>query len=224
MTKITGILLISLFAFNMNAQKIKDVKLKTHEDSLSYALGISIAENLKSQEITNLNPMVLARAFQDLNNNTSKFNVEDANSFINSHFEAKESMKYQETVEEGKTFLEENAKKDGIVTLESGLQYKIIKEGNGTIPTEDSKVQVHYEGTLIDGTKFDSSYDRGEPAEFGVTQVIKGWTEALKLMKEGSVWMIYLPSDLAYGSRQAGQHIKPFSTLIFKVELLSIVK
>ncbi len=143
---------------------------------------------------------------------------------IQTHFEAMEAKKHQATVDEGKKFLAENAKKEGIVTLPSGLQYKIITEGTGNIPTASDKVKVNYEGTLINGTKFDSSYDRGQPAEFGVTQVIKGWTEALQLMKEGSVWMLYIPSDLAYGSRQAGKEIKPFSTLIFKVELLSIVK
>ncbi len=224
MKKISIILLISVITLSVNAQKVKDVKLKTHIDSLSYAFGISIADNLKTQKIENINPQAIGRAFMDFYKNESKINKDDANTMIQTHFEAMEAKKHQATVDEGKKFLSENAKKEGVITLPSGLQYKVIKEGTGNIPTSSDKVRVNYEGTLINGTKFDSSYDRGQAAEFGVTQVIKGWTEALQLMKEGSVWMLYIPSDLAYGSRQAGQDIKPFSTLIFKVELLSIVK
>lgn len=208
---------------SVNAQKVKNVKMKTKNDSISYAFGISIAENLSKQKIENLNPRAIGRAFQDFYNNEAKINAEDANKMIQKHFEDQEAQKYKPTVEEGEKFLTKNAKKDGVKVLKSGLQYKVITEGTGEMPTASDKVQVHYEGTLIDGTKFDSSYDRGEPAEFGVTQVIKGWTEALQLMKEGSTWMLYIPYDLAYGSRQAGQ-IKPFSTLIFKVELIKIVK
>ncbi len=210
--------------FSINAQKVKNVKMKTKNDSISYAFGISIAENLSKQEIANLNPRAIGRAFQDFYNNEAKISSEDANKMIQKHFEDQEAQKYKPTVDEGKKFLTDNAKKEGVKVLESGLQYKVIKEGTGNIPTASDKVQVHYEGTLIDGTKFDSSYDRGQPTEFGVTQVIKGWTEALQLMKEGSVWMLYIPYDLAYGSRQAGEVIKPFSTLIFKVELIKIVK
>ncbi len=218
------IIIAVIFTFRLNAQKVKDVKLKTHNDSLSYAFGISIADNLKTQKIENINPQAIGRAFQDFYNNESKINKDDANKMIQNHFENIEAQKHKATVEEGKKFLAENAKKEGVITLPSGLQYKVLKEGTGNIPTASDKVKVNYEGTLINGTKFDSSYDRGQPAEFGVTQVIKGWTEALQLMKEGSIWMLYIPSNLAYGSREAGQLIKPFSTLIFKVELLSIVK
>lgn len=224
MKKISIILFVSFFALGLNAQKVKDIKLKTHIDSLSYAFGISIADNLKTQKIENINPQAIGRAFQDFYKNDSKINKDDANKMIQNHFEGIEAKKHQATVDKGKKFLSENSKKEGVVTLPSGLQYKIIKEGTGNIPTASDKVRVNYEGTLIDGTKFDSSYDRGQPAEFGVTQVIKGWTEALQLMKEGSIWMLYIPSNLAYGSRKAGKDIKPFSTLIFKVELLSIVK
>ncbi len=224
MRKISILFLLSVLLFNLNAQNIKKVKLKNYNDSLSYAFGISIAENLKTQKVDNVNPLAIGKAFQDFYQNKSLINKDDAINFINKHFESMEAAKHQAAVEEGKKFLAENAKKAGVVTLPSGLQYKVLKKGSGKTPKAEDKVRVHYEGTLIDGTKFDSSFDRGEPAEFGVTQVIKGWTEALQLMKEGAVWMIYIPSDLAYGSRQAGQHIKPFSTLIFKVELLSITK
>ena len=128
---------------------------------------------------------------------------------------------YAEQIAAGEAFLAENKTKDGVVTLPSGLQYKIIKEGTGAVPTEKDRVKVHYVGTLIDGEQFDSSVERDEPAVFGVTQVIKGWTEALLLMPVGSKWMIYVPSDLAYGSRDTGP-IKPYSTLIFEIELLDI--
>ena len=123
----------------------------------------------------------------------------------------------------GEKFLAENAKKEGVKTTSSGLQYKIIKEGNGAIPTDSSKVKVNYKGTLIDGTQFDSSYDRKEPTTFRANQVIKGWTEALTMMPVGSKWELYIPQELAYGAREAGQ-IKPFSTLIFEVELVGIEK
>ena len=123
----------------------------------------------------------------------------------------------------GEKFLAENAKKEGVKTTSSGLQYKIIKEGNGAVPTDSSKVKVNYKGTLIDGTQFDSSYDRKEPTTFRANQVIKGWTEALTMMPVGSKWELYIPQDLAYGAREAGQ-IKPFSTLIFEVELVGIEK
>ena len=119
--------------------------------------------------------------------------------------------------------MEENKKNEGVVVLNSGLQYKIIRQGKGALPTENSKVKVHYHGTLIDGTVFDSSVDRGTPAEFGVTQVIRGWTEALMLMPVGSKWMLYIPQELAYGGQERPS-IKPFSALIFEVELLDIVK
>jgi FKBP-type peptidyl-prolyl cis-trans isomerase len=128
----------------------------------------------------------------------------------------------EENAAAGKAFLEENAKKEGVLTLESGLQYKVLEEGNGTSPAEDDIVTVHYKGTLVDGTEFDSSYSRNEPATFPVNGVIKGWTEALQKMKTGDHWMIYIPAELAYGERQAGPTIGPNSTLIFDVTLLSI--
>lgn len=126
-------------------------------------------------------------------------------------------------IEDGNKFMEENKTKEGVVVLPSGLQYKVLTKGTGAIPQETDRVKVHYKGTLIDGTVFDSSYDRGEPVVFGVGQVIRGWTEALQLMPVGSKWMVYVPSDLGYGSRETGS-IKPFSNLIFEVELLDIVE
>jgi FKBP-type peptidyl-prolyl cis-trans isomerase FklB len=124
----------------------------------------------------------------------------------------------------GEQFLAENAKKKGITVTPSGLQYEIMKKGNGPKPVATDKVKVHYHGTLIDGTVFDSSVERGDPAEFGVTQVIQGWVEALQLMPVGSKWKLYIPQELAYGGRAAGEKIKPFSALVFEVELIAIVK
>jgi len=132
-------------------------------------------------------------------------------------------VQHQESIAAGDAFMAENGAKEGVETLPSGLQYEIIRAGNGPMPTESDRVKVHYHGTLIDGTVFDSSVDRGEPATFGVNQVIKGWTEALKLMPVGSKWRLYIPYDLAYGSADRGT-IKPFSNLIFDVELLAIEK
>lgn len=128
---------------------------------------------------------------------------------------------HTEAIAEGDAFLAENAERDEVTTLPSGLQYEILREGSGAVPTESDRVRVHYHGTLIDGTVFDSSVERGEPTTFGVTQVIAGWTEALQLMPVGSKWRLYVPYDLAYGSQDRGE-IKPFSNLIFDVELLGI--
>ena len=153
--------------------------------------------------------------------------IEEISKAARERAEAKRSEELKEQhadkVKEGEEFLAENGQRDEVVTLESGLQYEIIKEGTGDIPTAEDRVKVHYHGTLIDGTVFDSSVDRGEPTSFGVTQVIAGWTEALQLMPVGSKWKLYIPEDLAYGSRDQGT-IKPFSTLIFDVELLEIEK
>jgi FKBP-type peptidyl-prolyl cis-trans isomerase FklB len=137
---------------------------------------------------------------------------------------AKAEEEFNDVKVAGEKFLEENKTKEGVQVTESGLQYMVMKEGTGEKPTTTSKVRVHYHGTLIDGTVFDSSVDRGEPAEFGVTQVIKGWTEGLQLMPVGSKYKFFIPQDLAYGFQQRGEKIKPFSALVFEVELLDIVK
>ncbi|MGL4519972.1 MAG: FKBP-type peptidyl-prolyl cis-trans isomerase [Phocaeicola sp.] len=153
--------------------------------------------------------------------------MEEAQAYVQLHSETiKEKAleaQYGENKTAGAAFLAENATKEGVVTTESGLQYKVIKAGKGEVPTAESKVKVHYKGTLLDGTEFDSSYSRNEPTSFRANQVIKGWTEALTMMPVGSKWELYIPQDLAYGARDAGQ-IKPFSTLVFEVELLEIEK
>ena len=156
------------------------------------------------------------------------FTMNDARNFIQTHAETIKAKtlekKYADNKAAGEKFLAENKTKEGVITTESGLQYKIIKVGKGEIPTNTSTVKVNYKGTLIDGTEFDSSYKRNEPASFRADQVIKGWTEALTMMPVGSKWELYIPQELAYGSRDTGGQIKPFSTLIFEVELLGIEK
>ena len=178
------------------------------------------------------NKQVLSGLISALKNQKTAISKNDANTLVESKVneaqakaQAKQEEdlknKYEDAIAEGEKFLAENAEREGVVTLESGLQYEIIKAGNGEVPTASSRVKVHYHGTLIDGTVFDSSVERKDPATFGVTQVIPGWTEALQLMPVGSKWKLYIPYDLAYGSRDQGT-IKPFSTLIFDVELLGI--
>ena len=160
--------------------------------------------------------------------NGAVVSVEDARTYVETHTEAIKAKaleaKYGENKAAGIKFLEENKTKEGVITTESGLQYKVIKAGKGEIPTKESSVKVNYKGTLIDGTEFDGSYKRNAPATFRADQVIKGWTEALTMMPVGSKWELYIPQELAYGSRQTGQYIKPFSALVFEVELLEIEK
>jgi FKBP-type peptidyl-prolyl cis-trans isomerase len=150
--------------------------------------------------------------------------TEEADQVIRRFFEAAGEKEGQLNLETGNAFLEENKSREGVNTTASGLQYEVISEGDGPKPSADDRVRVHYHGTLIDGTVFDSSVERGEPAVFGVGQVIPGWTEALQLMPVGSKWKIYVPSNLAYGERGAGADIGPNTTLIFEVELLEIVE
>jgi len=194
-------------------------------DKVSYALGLSLGNNLLSSGITALNVEKFSKGVQDvLEQNQPEISYQEAQNVINEYFQNLQAKLSEKTIAEGKAFLEENGKRPEVITLKSGLQYEIIKEGNGAVPTANNTVNVHYHGTLIDGTVFDSSVRRGEPATFGVTQVIAGWVEALQLMPVGSKWKLYIPSNLAYGAQGAGQHIGPHTTLIFEVELLGIEK
>ena len=166
-----------------------------------------------------------AQAIADvLNRKETAISHNEARDIVNQYFAELEAKMNAENIEKGKAFLAENAKREGVVTLPSGLQYEVITEGTGIKPSANDQVKCHYEGTLIDGTLFDSSVKRGQPAVFGVSQVIKGWVEALQLMPEGSKWKLYIPSELGYGSQQAGEMIPPYSTLIFEVELIKVIK
>jgi len=193
-------------------------------DKFSYAIGLGIGQNLLSMGAQGINVEDFAQAIADvLNRNELAMSHNEAREIVNKYFMELEEKMNAENIEKGKVFLEENAKKEGIVTLPSGLQYEVITEGNGKKPSATDRVKCHYEGTLIDGTLFDSSIKRGQPAVFGVNQVIKGWVEALQLMSEGSKWRLFIPSELGYGAQQAGEMIPPHSTLIFEVELIEVL-
>jgi FKBP-type peptidyl-prolyl cis-trans isomerase len=217
----------------MSCQQMKSgssVKLETPADSAGYAIGILVGNNNKEQiknapggEDINLEAMAEGFRLSTLEDG-GDITVEEADQILRSYFEKAGAKEGQANLEAGNAFLEQNKSRNGITVTESGLQYEVLKQGSGDKPGENDKVKVHYHGTLIDGTVFDSSIERGEPAVFGVNQVIPGWTEALKLMPVGSKWKIYLPSNIAYGEQGAGKDIGPNSTLVFEVELLEIVK
>jgi FKBP-type peptidyl-prolyl cis-trans isomerase FklB len=211
MKKLFIILILSTFI--MQDQKAQT--LTNEKDSISYAMGMLLMENLKSQGIEEINPEMATKGIRDaLKGEGLLMSPQAASQILSTAIQQK-----QEKV--GKEFLEENAKKEGVKTLPSGLQYEVIKMGDGPKPGPEDQITAHYEGTLIDGTVFDSSYKRGEPATFPVGGVIAGWTEALQMMPVGSKWKLYIPHELAYGSRNM-QTIPAYSTLIFTVELLEI--
>lgn len=193
--------------------------LNTFMDSVSYSLGVLVAQDLKSQGFDDINPEAFSQALADVMNGRELKVGEEEASMV---FQTYAMQKQEEKNKAQKTFLEENAKREGVTTLPSGLQYEVLKKGEGESPSATDKVTVHYHGTLIDGTVFDSSVERGEPATFPVNGVIKGWVEALQLMQVGDKWKLFIPSELAYGSRGAGQVIGPGATLVFEVELLSV--
>lgn len=198
--------------------------MSTEQNNVSYAIGMSIAESLKNQNLTELDATVIAEAINDLmQGKTPRLSAEEANQIIHNHIEEKRSAAFMANKTEGEAFLAMNKSKEGIQETSTGLQYEILTEGNGQKPASTDVVSVHYHGTLIDGTVFDSSVQRGTPASFGVHQVIPGWTEALQLMNVGSKYRLYIPQNLAYGANpHPGGPIQPFSTLIFDVELLAI--
>ena len=193
-------------------------------DKFSYAIGLGIGQNLLSMGAQGINVDDFAQAISDvLNRKETAISHNEAREIVNKYFEELEAKMNAENIEKGKAFLAENAKKEGIITLPSGLQYQVLQEGNGKKPSATDRVKCHYEGTLIDGTLFDSSIKRGQPAVFGVNQVIRGWVEALQLMSEGSKWRLFIPSELGYGAQQAGELIPPHSTLSFEVELIEVI-
>lgn len=219
-----GLMLLANFAYAEEA-----MVLKTEKDKISYGIGMDIGENMKRQSI-DIDPDKLAQGIKDVFAGKELLLTEEdfRNTMENFRKDmmAKQQMHMQEISEknrkDGEAFLAENKNKEGVTTLPSGLQYKVISEGTGAMPEATDTVTVHYRGTLIDGTEFDSSFSRGEPATFPVNGVIPGWTEALQLMKAGSKWQLFIPSNLAYGERGPGGRIGPNSTLVFDVELLSI--
>ena len=205
------------------------VSLKSEKDKVSYIIGLDIGNNLKRQG-ADIDPDTLLKGLKDaLSGNKpllSENEIREVTTAFRQEMATKQAEEKKKLAEknkkEGEAFLDENKKKEGVKTLPSGLQYKVITEGSGRSPKESDTVTVNYKGTFVDGTEFDSSYKRGEPATFPANGVIKGWTEALPLMKEGAKWQLFIPSDLAYGEAGAGNVIGPNTILIFEVELISI--
>ena len=195
----------------------------TEKDQVSYSLGVNIAESVKNQGFEDLNSEALCQAISDvLNQQPLQIDPARAGRLLNDYFQGMQERKHSKNIEEGAKFLKENGAKADVITLPSGLQYKILVAGNGPKPKATDKVTTHYHGTLINGTVFDSSVERGQPATFPVNGVIAGWVEALQLMATGSKWQLCVPSDLAYGPSGSSQQIGPNTTLSFDVELISI--
>lgn len=214
---------VALLTASCNAQDKKSTgTMKTQLDSISYSLGVSIGNNFKTNQLETVDVDLLAKGMRDALSGTTAITQEQADQAIQKYMADREKVKGEEAKKNGQAFLEENKKKEGVKTTASGLQYIVMKEGTGPKPTLNDKVTTHYHGTLIDGTVFDSSVERGQPATFPVSGVIPGWTEALQMMPVGSKWKLFVPSELAYGERGAGGKIPGNSVLIFEVELLKI--
>jgi FKBP-type peptidyl-prolyl cis-trans isomerase FklB len=236
--KIKGLIVltcvIALVFGSCGKQSISNAKIKSTEDSLSYAFGI-VNYNALVTDSLKLDPVLVARAMLDGEKGKPEMSDEVARGCIMAYVNSRQAEKnakqsesdkvtYKDYIAENEAFLAKNKEKEGVTVTPSGLQYEVIKMGTGPKPTKDNTVKVHYTGTLIDGTEFDSSLKRNEPAQFPVSGVIPGWTEGLQLMPVGSKFRLVVPENLAYGSNQAGSVIKPFSTLVFEVELLEIVQ
>lgn len=225
--RLIAILIVGLFS--ASAQAADAPTLKSQKDKVSYSIGLDIGKNFKSQSIE-IDPNLLARGIQDATSGAKPLMTEEEVRTVMTAFQQEMQTKIaaqgkelgDKNLKNGTAFLEENKKKKGVVTLPSGLQYKVITAGTGKKPKATDTVSVQYRGTLIDGTEFDSSYKRGQPATFPVKGVIPGWTEALQLMPVGSKWQLVIPPTLAYGPAGAGQMIGPNATLVFEVELLSV--
>tara|TARA_B110000908_G_scaffold156364_1_gene195459 strand:+ start:1843 stop:2520 length:678 start_codon:yes stop_codon:yes gene_type:complete len=196
---------------------------ETEMEKVSYSLGVNVATGVKAQGLDTIDANAVAKAFKDVfEGNDLDISEEESMEVLQAYFGKLQAATQEKAGEAGATFLADNAAKEGVITTESGLQYEVLTAGSGAKPTANDQVTVHYHGMLTDGTVFDSSVDRGEPAQFGVTQVIPGWVEALQLMSVGDKWKLTIPSALAYGDRGAGGLIGPNATLVFEVELIGI--
>lgn len=206
---------------------MSDIQITTDEDKVSYGLGINMGQQLVQGSFAGMNLDLALQGVADVIKSqpqrVSNMDLQAAFQAINEKLQAEERAQAEQAIAAGKAFLAENAKRDEVTVTESGLQYEVLLQGSGPKPAVSDTVRTHYHGTLIDGTVFDSSVERGQPAEFPVGGVIRGWTEALQLMPAGSKWKLYIPSELAYGERGAGGDIGPHTTLVFEVELLEIV-
>jgi len=217
-----AVICVGLIGCQRSAQEKSE--LKTQKDSLSYSIGLDIGKNLKKQSFE-IEPAILTQGIKDYQSGAKTMLTEEQAREVIMNFQKKAMAEASEkNKKDGDAFLAENKKKEGVITLPSGLQYKVLTTGTGNKPKAAETVSVNYRGTLIDGTEFDNSYKRGQPATLPVNGFIKGWTEGLQLMAVGSKWQLFIPSDLAYGERGYGQVIPPNATLIFEMELLSINK
>lgn len=212
-----------LFFFALLISSLCAQNLTNNMDTVSYSVGVLIAKNLKNQGVENIDAPSMATAVADVfKGNALKISPEQANTIFQQYMQNQAKKMNADRIAADEAFLAKNAKRPEVTVLPSGLQYEVLTPGEGAKPTPNQEVTVHYQGTLIDGTEFDSSYSRGNPATFGVTRVIKGWVEGLQLMQPGAKWKLYIPYDLAYGERGSPPKIDPFSALIFTVELISI--
>lgn len=229
--KIKGLVIFAVtaavIATSCNTESgITGTKVKSAEDSLAYSLGIASYFYYMSDSV-DIDPVLFAKGMIDSKNGKNALDEATAQGYVMTYMQNRQAekmkMMYGKNIEDGEKFLAENKKRDGVQETTSGLQYEVVTMGTGSKPIAEDVVKVHYTGTLMDGTKFDSSLDRGEPAEFGVNQVIQGWQEGIQLMPVGSKFKFYIPYELAYGEQGQGP-IPPYSTLVFEVELLEIVK
>ena len=193
-------------------------------EKISYALGLGIGQQLKSMNIENFDIKEFSRSIEDvMAGRDTDMTAREAQVMLSEYFQKKEKQQAEENIAKGKAYLEEHGKREGVITTKSGLQYEVLTEGTGKSPKATDKVRCHYEGRLTDGSVFDSSYQRGEPADFGLNQVIAGWTEGVQLMKEGAKYRFHIPYLLGYGERGAGASIPPYATLVFEVELIKVL-
>ena len=203
----------------------RNVALNNQIDSVSYSIGVNFGTNLKKSKITEFNEAaILDGIYAVINEDSLKIDLRESGKVINTYIRDLQAKVGEENLAKGEKFLADNAKKEGVITTESGLQYRVISEGTGEKPAATDKVKVHYRGTTIDGNEFDSSFKRNQPTTFAANRVIKGWTEGLQLMSVGAKYEFFIPGNLAYGMRSPSPDIGPNETLIFEVELLEIVK
>jgi len=217
--------LLVLFSCNEDKPKSKDDLLRSRQDSLSYSLGVNIGKNLKAQKVNGLKMRAFTQALYDaMNDKDLILKPGEANKIVSDYFKAIYEASGNENQMDGKKFLEKNKSRSGVVTLPSGLQYKVIKQGTGSKPKADDIVKIHYTATLVNGEVVESTEKNNKPAEFKISDpsVIAGWQEALQLMQTGSKWKLFVPSELAYGPQANGEKIQPFSALIFELELIAI--
>lgn len=207
-----------------NAQKHFDkIKISSSRDSLSYAIGMVLCQNLAEQDISDIDPTIVGKAFRDiLANKTPSFANDDAERLIEEYFAKVNAERAEKAMKAEKEFFENNAKEPGVKTTESGIQYIVVKEGNGKKPTLENSVKIHYEGKLTNGDIFDSDLDSDEPTQFNLDNLIQGMAEGIMMMSEGSEYILYIPSELGYGSYSPAEVIPPYSTLVFDVELISV--